>query len=109
MTYSPWIPVWMGSGFEILALILTVALPETLQRAEGLPNSDDRQQHNGILTKSKVQALKQTIIEYMGKFADRNIALLLLLFLVATLGMQGAIMLLLYASSKFDWTIAQVR
>lgn len=117
MERSPWVPMWLGLGLWLLAVIVACILPETLHMREkalpprlrhGSPDSlslkdDDAQ---GIFQRTKLAARR------FGRAAsflveDMRVFILLCCFMIGMLTQESNNVLLQYVSKRYDWSLSQ--
>ena len=117
MERSPWVPMWLGLGLWIIAVIVSCILPETLHMREktlppglrhGSPDSlslkdDDAQ---GLFHRAKLAARR------FGKAAsflvkDLRVFILLCCFMIGMLTLESNNILLQYVSKRYDWSLSQ--
>lgn len=119
MDFDPWIPIFMG--FIVLASnnFLLLALPETstVLRSDGPP--PNLATNERLISASISSPLLEWIYDKKNKLVsflraswstvrDRNVLLLLMVFVVATLGRFAQEILMQYVTKRYRWTWSQV-
>lgn len=114
MSVSPWLPFLIGLGLAFLGTSLGLWVPETLQRkvnedTEAHVNSSATDDHSlpiSLLDRlSDMSSGLVKSVKVLGK--DVNVILILVVFLVSYLGKQAIMLILQYASKRYNWTIAE--
>jgi hypothetical protein len=113
MSKSAWTPFLLSSVVSFVGLGLGLLLPETLYMATQKQHSQAGEVEEDETSKASVLSQMINQSKAAAKSAsfiwkDYRIMLLLFAFLVSTLGRQAMSLLLIYMSTKFNWTIASV-
>lgn len=117
MERSPWIPLWLGLGLWLLAVVVACNLPETLHMREktlapefrhGSPDSlslkdDDAQ---GVLQRAKLAA-RRFVRAAAFLVEDIRVFILLCCFMIGMVTQESNNVLLQYVSKRYDWSLSQ--
>ncbi|KAI1148904.1 major facilitator superfamily domain-containing protein [Nemania diffusa] len=114
MKKDTWIPLLVAVGFQALAMIMTLFVPETLP----LPSSEVKNgSSNSSPTSSRPSSLsepasrKDWLQQVKESFAfvtrDKTVAALVFTFLVSKVGRQSSNVLFQYVSKRYGWDLSQ--
>ncbi len=111
MATDVWLPIYIGSGMYLFALLLSLGLPETkaAKDAGDVPPDlapDDGLDLDGAKTvwaqvKDGLDSLRTAAVFFI--WGNRNVALLLSTLLTATLGKHAQDIMLQFARKRFGW------
>ncbi|MCJ1304184.1 hypothetical protein MMC08_006996 [Hypocenomyce scalaris] len=117
MERSPWVPIWLGLGLLLLAVIVACVLPETLHmREKALASGHHHVSADSLSLKdddahSVFQRTRLTARKF-GKAAsflveDMRVFILLCCFMIGMLTQESNNVLLQYVSKRYDWTLSK--
>lgn len=115
MRVNVWIPLLVAVGFQVLATIMTLFIPETLPVATAEISTN---LSNGSPSSSRVSSLREpssrrlSLQQVKDSFAfvtrDKTVAALVFTFLVSKVGRQSSNVLFQYVSKRYGWDLSQV-
>lgn len=107
MSHSVWIPLLAGLAVQTLGIPIAAMLPETKSAhattAAAADNGDDEELAPPA-QKKEGESDYRAVLSFL--LADLNTALLVLTFLIATIGRQALEILLQYVSKRYAWPLA---
>ena len=116
MRRNIWIPLIGAVGFQGLSSLLTLALPETLPRQDGM--ASDHNSNTDVSSdpdeefptkNSWKTSMRETLATFDFATRDAVIASLVLTFLISKVGRQSSNILFQYVSKRYGWELSQVR
>lgn len=115
MAHGVWPPLLVVVALQVITVLLSLVLPETLPVPEdkGVSNpseEDLNSNHEAQASNGKGISLLANMLESFASFMrDRTVMLLVFTFLISRLGRQtNAVVLLQYASKKYGWSLSKV-
>ncbi|WYZ35754.1 hypothetical protein EsH8_X_000401 [Colletotrichum jinshuiense] len=120
MQFELWLPIWIGSSASCCCLFIPLFLPETQQELESqspVDTGSDNAPFNDHLdaaskTKTIWSQLQDSVLKSKTAIAffiqgNKHILMLLLTFLVTTLGKHSHDILLQFARKRYGWSWSQ--
>ena len=116
MRRNIWIPLIGAVVFQGLSSLLTLALPETLPRQDGI--ASDHNSNTDVSSdpdeefptkNSWKTSMRETLATFDFATRDAVIASLVLTFLISKVGRQSSNILFQYVSKRYGWELSQVR
>lgn len=112
ISLNPWLPMWVGTGFQILGILSAIILVPS-----DCPSSDQSEDREPLLddvasdtAPTKSRSISSILGELSGwAAANSRLVPLVLSFFVFQLGEQAGLTLLLqYAAKRLNWTLSKV-
>ncbi|RLL95397.1 hypothetical protein CFD26_101143 [Aspergillus turcosus] len=118
MSWTPWLPYFLGVVFMLCGLFASMCVPETLPKSNNLSETgseDDEADDDAPRTvrhrlKAVLNHARHQIMHHSRFiFAERNIICISIAFLAATVAVQSLTLTLQYVSKRFSWSMAKVQ
>ncbi|KAI1676176.1 MFS general substrate transporter [Pyrenophora tritici-repentis] len=109
MKYGDWLPLLLALAFQIVGLIVSLFIPETLhlRNLEGPKNietqSIELQPATSLFSVRSQLRNFRAIVQFLS--GDWTLAIVVFTFLVSRLGRQSIALLVRYASKRYSWEI----
>ncbi|KAF7136825.1 hypothetical protein CNMCM5793_006343 [Aspergillus hiratsukae] len=118
MSWTSWLPYFLGVFFMLCGLSASICVPETLPKSNNLSETgseDDEADDDARRTvlhrlKAVLNHARHQIMHHSRFiFAERNIICISIAFLTATVAIQSLTIMLQYVSKRFSWSMAKVQ
>ncbi|KAF4164615.1 hypothetical protein CNMCM6936_008899 [Aspergillus lentulus] len=116
MSWTPWLPYFLGVLFMLCGLCAPIAVPETLPKSTELSEpgtEDDEADDNAPWTvrhrlKAVLRRARHQIMHHSRFiFTERNIVCISIALLTANVAIQSLVITLQYVSKRFSWSMAE--
>jgi MFS family permease len=118
MSWTPWLPYFLGVLFMLCGLCASITVPETLPKSSELSEpgtEDDEADDNAPWTvrhrlKAVLHHARHQIMHHSRFiFTERNIVCISIALLTANVAIQSLMITLQYVSKRFSWSVAEVQ
>ncbi|RHZ54843.1 putative MFS transporter [Aspergillus thermomutatus] len=118
MSWTPWLPFFLGVFVMLLGLCASISVPETLSKSHKLSETDtEDDEADGDAPRTVSHRLKAVLNQARHQimhhsrfiFAERNIVFISIAYLTATVASQSLLIMLQYVSKRFSWSMAKVQ
>jgi hypothetical protein len=109
MEYGDWLPLLLALAFQIVGLIVSLFLPETLHLRNLEEPKDSDNQHVDLQPVTSDFSMRAQLRNFQAAVhflsADWTVAMVVFTFLANRLGRQSIALLVRYASKRYGWEI----
>ncbi|KAF7180912.1 hypothetical protein CNMCM7691_000041 [Aspergillus felis] len=116
MSWTPWLPYFLGFLFMLCGLCVSICVPETLPKLSTLSETgseDDESDDDAPRTVRQrlrvawSHARHQILHHSRFIFGERNIVCISIALLTANVAIQSLVIMLQYVSKRFSWSMAK--
>lgn len=110
MAKDTWLPLLVAVGLQLLTVILSLGLPETLPVSDEPVDTDSAADTSSVDSNcgKRTTLLKRAKRSFEFITRDKTVASLVFTFLISKVGRQSSNVLFQYVSKRYDWALSQV-
>ncbi|KAK3191539.1 hypothetical protein K4F52_002354 [Lecanicillium sp. MT-2017a] len=109
MAKDTWLPLLVAVGLQLLTVILSLGLPETLPVSDEPVDTDSAADTSSVDSNcgKRTTLLKRAKRSFEFITRDKTVASLVFTFLISKVGRQSSNVLFQYVSKRYDWALSQ--